>query len=184
MILSPRYLGRVKEEIIIKKSSELGKSKKETWDKEISVTVRPRSQGKKVEIKWSPDSGVNRSLLAEADWVKVKKKNPSMELLEDTNVRFRPYGTNYTLPVLGKIRVRLQCVAGGTKATSLYVVRGQRESLLGERDGVALGIIHIIQKAQWRSSITLPRYTRNLSRKDVRCLVISTSTRLTRGWSR
>ena len=57
--------------------------------------------------------------------------------------RFVPYCTKKTLPVLGKSRVVLQYEEGIRIYTTLYLVAGQTENLLGERDAVALGILVI-----------------------------------------
>ena len=51
-------------------------------------------------------------------------------------VNFVLYGTNITLPILGKAMVVLQCEAGKQIKTMVYVVKGQAESLLGKQDGV------------------------------------------------
>ena len=45
--------------------------------------------------------------------------------------------------MLGKARVMLQCKEGMRIYTTVYVVAGQTENLLGERDAVALGILSI-----------------------------------------
>ena len=60
--------------------------------------------------------------------------------------RFVPYSTKKTLSVLGKSRVMLQCEEGMRIYTTVYVVAGQTENLLGERNAVALGILTIKQK--------------------------------------
>ena len=64
--------------------------------------------------------------------------------MQEEKVRFRPYGTDGHLPVLGVVHVKLQCRAGKRKHANLYVVRGQKESLLGKRDGEDLGIISVV----------------------------------------
>jgi hypothetical protein len=66
----------------------------------------------------------------------LKKHNPTARLKKN-GIRFVPYGTKQSLPVLGKERVMLQCEEG------MYLVAGQTENLLGERDAVALGILAI-----------------------------------------
>ena len=109
----------------------------------VTVSARPRHGGIRLEIQWTPDSGVNRSLLAERDWVKLKEKNPSIQLTHFSKVKFRPYGTTNSLPIMGTVRVVLKCQAGETKRTTLHVIKGQEESLLGKRDCEAMGIIVI-----------------------------------------
>ena len=73
----------------------------------------------------------------------MKAKNPAVELRKN-RTKFRPYGTSYTLPVLGKAKVVLKCRAGAKVNTMVYVMRGQSESLLGKLDGQKLGIISIV----------------------------------------
>ena len=45
--------------------------------------------------------------------------------------------------MLGRARCILKAQAGATITTMVYVVRGAKESLLGLKDGEALGIIKI-----------------------------------------
>ena len=88
------------------------------------------------------------TLLSEDDWDYVQKYNPAAKLRKNCT-RFVPYGTNRALPVLGKARVMLQCEEGMRIYTTVYVVAGQTENLLGERDVVALGILSIKPGEGW-----------------------------------
>ena len=57
-------------------------------------------------IPWTVDSGVKKSLLAGKHYAMITEKNPDVKL-KHTNVRFRPFSTNETIPLLGRIDVRL-----------------------------------------------------------------------------
>ena len=57
--------------------------------------------------------------------------------------------------MLGKARVMLQCEEGMRTYTTVYVVQGQTENLLGERDAVALGILAIRPKGSKANQVTV-----------------------------
>ena len=90
---------------------------------------------------------MQRTLLSELDWLHVKKANPSVRLKKN-KIAFRPYGTKLFLSILGRMKVVLRCSAGKQIKTMAYIVRGAKESLLGRRDGGALGIINICPGGQ------------------------------------
>ena len=71
------------------------------------------------------------------------KKHNTTAKLKKNRIRFVLYGTKQTLPMLGRAKVTLQCEEGKKVNTTVYVVAGQIENLLGERDSVALGILKI-----------------------------------------
>ena len=50
-----------------------------------------------------------------------------------------PYGTSQDLEVMGRSKCILTAGAGAEVTTIVYVVKGANESLLGLRDGEALG---------------------------------------------
>ena len=108
----------------------------------VNVGVRARGTRRQVWTEWTADSGVKKTLLSEDDWDYMKKYNPAARLKKNCT-RFVPYGTNQALPVLGKAKVMLQCEEGMRIYTTVHVVAGQTENLLGERDAVALGILFI-----------------------------------------
>ena len=112
-------------------------------DPMVKVELRPRRQMGRVSITWLADSGVRRSLLSEKDWVKLTKANTQLRLKKN-KVRFTPYGTASTLPVMGRAKVVMQNQMGKQRKTLVYVVQGQTESLLGKLDAEALGIIQIV----------------------------------------
>ena len=63
--------------------------------------------------------------------------------LQNTEIKFKPYGPSQDLVVLGRSQCTLTAGAGAEVKTCVYVVKGAKESLLGLRDGEALGIIKI-----------------------------------------
>ena len=77
----------------------------------------------------------------------MKQINQNLKLRRAKTV-FRPYGTKYSLPVMGKMKVRLQCKAGAKSKSTMYVVRGKQESLLGRVDCEKLGIITIKREGE------------------------------------
>ena len=77
----------------------------------VKVGIRPRGTHMKAWTVWTADSGVKKTLLSEEDWKYVKKHNPAARLKKNC-IRFVPYGTKQSLPVLGKARVMLQCEEG------------------------------------------------------------------------
>jgi hypothetical protein len=107
---------------------------------QVHISVRPKQGNAKIGVKWTADSGVKRSLLSEKDWVTLKKKNPKMKLIKN-NIIVKPYSTDYTVPVMGKAKVVLKCKEGMKVNATVYVVKGETESLLGKTDSEALGII-------------------------------------------
>ena len=112
-------------------------------DPMVKVELRPRKQFGQVSITWLADSGVRRSLLSEKDWVKLTKVNTQLRLKKN-KVRFTPYGTTKTLPVMGRAKVVMRNEKGKLRKTMVYVVEGQTESLLGKLDAEALGILQIV----------------------------------------
>ena len=97
---------------------------------------------------------MKKTLLSEDDWEYIKKYNPTAKLKKNC-IRFVPYGTKQALTVLGKARVILQCQGAKKLNTTVYVVAGQTENLLGERDSVALGILAIRLKGERPSQETV-----------------------------
>ena len=94
------------------------------------------------KVPWTTDSGVRKTLLAEKHYWKIRSHNPDMKL-RHTNVRFKPYSTDTTVPLLGCMDVKLTNNKGKSIKTKVYVTEGQTESLLGKEDGIALGILKI-----------------------------------------
>ena len=96
----------------------------------------------RTRVPWTTDSGVRKSLLAEKHYWKLRSHNPDIKL-RHTEVKFRPYSTSATVPLLGSLDVKLTNNNGKTHQTRLYVTKGQHESLLGKEDGMALGLIKL-----------------------------------------
>ena len=61
--------------------------------------------------------------------------------LEDTRGRFRVHSTREQWPIYWKVRVRMTTGTGTEAQTCVYVNKGKEESLLGQEDAEALGII-------------------------------------------
>ena len=111
-------------------------------DFRAQVSVRPRLGGSKAAVLWTVDSGVRKTLLAEADWTRLKTRNP-MWRLKKNHISFKPYGTDITLEVMGKAKVVLKNKSGMKKNAMVYVVKGAKESLLGRLDAESLGILQL-----------------------------------------
>ena len=61
-----------------------------------------------------------------------------------TKLKFRPYGTDRQLPILGRAKIQLKAEAGAVIETYVYVNDDTAESsLLGEKDAQRLGIVTI-----------------------------------------
>ena len=69
-------LGRISEEVTVNRVGAGGKEK-------VLVSIRARAGGAKLGLRWTADSGVNRSLLSEEDWSRWKAKNPALKLREN-----------------------------------------------------------------------------------------------------
>ena len=95
-------------------------------------------------VKFEPlvDSGVHKTLLSEEDWMKVVNGGRKVRI-KKCRVNFRPYGTKINLPMVGRTKATMTAKSGATTKTIVYVVKGQKQSLLGLRDAKALGIIQI-----------------------------------------
>ena len=57
--------------------------------------------------------------------------------------QFQPYSTDEEVPIIGKCKATLKNKGGWKHETTIYVVDGGEESLLGKEDALALGIIHL-----------------------------------------
>ena len=90
------------------------------------------------------DSGVSKTLLSEADWKKIKalKGNPKLKLKKN-KTNFTPFGTNMKLPIRSRTKCMLTATCGTHINPIVYVVGEEEQSLLGLKDGEALGIINI-----------------------------------------
>ena len=119
--------------------------RRSSYKKEDLVDIRMsplQGPGKSANIKWLPDCGVKKTLVAEKHFRYVAKANPGI-VLEENNVKFRPYSTDEEVPIIGKCKVKLKNQGGWEHETTVYVVEDGEESLLGKKDCIALGIIHL-----------------------------------------
>ena len=66
-----------------------------------------------------------------------------MPVLRESKIRLLPYGTDKSLELLGESRCQITAEAGAETTTTINVIRGVQESLLGLKDGEALGILKI-----------------------------------------
>lgn len=120
------YVGRVET---------LGRSKTAKKDATAQVTFNG------VNIETVVDSGVQKTLLSFKDWEKMTAL--SQQPLRKTKIKFRTYGSDKHLPVLGRVKVKLEASRGKQHNTTIYIIEGDEEALLGQEDGVALGILKI-----------------------------------------
>jgi hypothetical protein len=63
--------------------------------------------------------------------------------LKICKTKFRPYGTDYHLPIMGWSKCTMRAESGKSVNTLIYVVKGECQSLLGLKDGKELGIVRI-----------------------------------------
>ena len=94
-------------------------------------------------IKLLVDSGVNKTSLSEKDWRTIQSYGGLKTRLRKIRTKFVPFGTSYSLPILGRVKCELTAKGGASMQTIIYVVKEAKESLLGLNDGEALGIIKI-----------------------------------------
>ena len=132
-------VGRVEEMVRAADGSKKSKTAN------IQLTMLDHGQqSKQLIASFLIDSGVYRTLLSEEQWQLVQAdKNNRRPKLKKNKVRLVPYGTNQHLEVLGRSKCTMTAGAGAKVDTIVYVVRGAKESLLGLKDGEALGIINI-----------------------------------------
>jgi hypothetical protein len=73
----------------------------------------------------------------------VKEFGRGKMRLKVNRTKFRPFGTDLTLPILGHTKCRIRAECGQEVFTIVYVSECETESLLGLKDAEALGIIQI-----------------------------------------
>ena len=124
-------LGRILE---VKKLSSKGIAAK------VTIKAYEDKNANESAVELSTDTGVRKSLINKHDWNKIK----SSAKLVKTSKLFRPYGTTYHLPIIGRTYITLRAENGAKINTWAYVVNSYKEtSLLGESDAVRLGIVTI-----------------------------------------
>ena len=70
-----------------------------------------------------------------------KEAGESKPRIKRCRTKFRPYGTQEYLPILGRSKCKLQAQAGAMIRTMVYIVQGEEQPLLGQQDVTRLGII-------------------------------------------
>ena len=117
-------------------------NKKSTTNLETKVKVQGfgRTDQAAVSMQLITDSGVSKTIINYNHWHAIKSQTD----LVKTSKGFRPYGTSYKLPIIGRAHVTLTAEAGAQITTWVYVVKDRKErSLLGKSDGERLGIIQL-----------------------------------------
>ena len=90
-----------------------------------TVRIQPtRDADYRTKVPWTTDSGVRKTLLSEKHYWKIRSRNPDIKL-QHTNVQFRPYSTNVTVPLLGCMEVKLTNNNGKSIKTKVYVTEGR-----------------------------------------------------------
>ena len=111
-------------------------------DRLANISVQGRqSPSEQHKVKMVTDTGVRKTLVNKPTWQKIK---PQCGKLVKTSKRFRPYGTHYLLPIIGRAQVTLQAENGACIKTWICVINDMKEQcLLGENDACRLGIVTI-----------------------------------------
>ena len=70
------------------------------------------------------DTGVNRTLLAEKEWVKLcPQKGLRVPKLKKNKRRFIPFGTNGRLECIRRSKVKITAAAGSSVKTKVYIIK-------------------------------------------------------------
>ena len=104
-------------------------------DERVEVKATPDSAKYQTKIKWTPDLGAPKTMLADKHFGWILAKNPETKI-RHTNVRFRPYSSGKIVPLLGVCEMRLTNGADKSILTQAYIVEGEHESLLGKQDAI------------------------------------------------
>ena len=106
----------------------------------VGIKAFESRDGVEESVNLSTDTGVRKTLLNKSDWNKIK----ASATLVKTSKLFRPYGTTYHLPIIGRAYVTMRSENGAAINTWVYIVNSFKElSLLGESDAVRFGIATI-----------------------------------------
>ena len=105
---------------------------------------------KTAKVKLLIDSGVKKTVLSKADWKTIKvEEGCHKPKLNRNKTNFKPFETDLKLPIQGRTKCQLMATCGKHVDTLVYVVEGERQSLLRLKDGEALGIIIITPEGQF-----------------------------------
>ena len=133
---------RVVEEMVA--TAHVKGSEKQMHAKVGVVALDRGRPSQQAEMHMLIDSGVHKTLVSESDWRKIKCRQGEDKIrLKKCRTKFRPYGTDYHLPIMGRSKCTMTAEGGKSVATLIYVVKGECQSLLGLKDGKDLGIVRI-----------------------------------------
>ena len=91
--------------------------------------------------------------MSEKDWKSIKPRLGEKEMvLKKCNTNFTPFETKIKLSMLGRTKCSMIANAGATVLTTVYVVKGGTQSLLGLVDGKALGTISMCPEGKEESN--------------------------------
>ena len=116
-----------------------GDKKKSRTSNIMFYPINKDKEGEAGNVSFLVDSGVHKTLLSEEDWMRVRNNFK----LKKNKTKFIPFGTQTRLPMMGKSKCVLKTKSGKMRRTVVYVVKGNSPSLLGLREGEALGVINI-----------------------------------------
>ena len=137
---SVRQLYQSDSEEDVDRILEVKKLSKNNITAKIYIQAHVADESQQHLIKFATDTGVRKTLLNKKDWLKIKDQSEIVE----TSKRFRPYGTSYHLPIIGRTYVHLIAERGATIKTWVYILDSTEESsLLGEEDAIRLGIVSV-----------------------------------------
>ena len=109
----------------------------------VDVLITPTNNAKyQTKVKWTPDSGAPKTMLSEKHFGWILAKNPDVAIRK-SHMRFRPYMTGKIIPLIGECDMVLTNNKAKKVKTTVYIVEGGDESLLGKEDAIKLGIIRI-----------------------------------------
>ena len=109
----------------------------------VSVGLTPTNNATyRTKVPWTPDSGAPKTLLSSKHFGWILAKNPEVRLRQ-SKMRFRPYSIGEVVPLLGECEVKMTHTKNKAIKTTVYVVDGEKESLLGKQDAIKLGIIKL-----------------------------------------
>ena len=125
------------EDEVLSRIIEIKKLQEPDITAQLQLSINTKNE---FTVPFATDTGVRKTLINKSVWEKIKGKCP----LVPTSKRFRPYGTYYQLPIIGRVQVTLKAARGATIKTWVYVVNSDKElSLLGEKDAIRLGIVKL-----------------------------------------
>ena len=107
----------------------------------VDVQITPTNNADyRTKVRWTADTGAPKTMLAEKHFGWILAKNSDVRIRK-TNVKFWPYSTGKVVPLIGCCEAVLTNEEGKTHKTTVYIVEGEQESLLGKEDAQKLGII-------------------------------------------